>query len=157
MRALRLLALAAVALAGPAIAAPPASPACGLLTPEETTRLLAGTPMMIDGGPETAGTSSCSWVVQSNGNMLGLQTMKPEAFGGAPDSYYDLMISGVTNGGQKVEPIEGIGTKAVLIGDATAVNLVVMAQIGDKLLNVTSMTVGRDATIEVAKLAAGRM
>ncbi|MCC6918501.1 MAG: hypothetical protein IT548_04820 [Alphaproteobacteria bacterium] len=156
MKPLMTAALAAL-LAGPALAATPASPACALLTDEETAQLMKGTPMVIDGGPEASGTASCSWVEQSSGGMLGVQVMKPEAFGGTPQAYYDTMVAGVTGSGQKAEPIEGVGTKAILIADPTAANLVLMGLVGDRLLNVTTMVLGRDATIEAAKRAAGRM
>jgi hypothetical protein len=152
-----ILAALAVALAAPAFAATPASPACALLTDAEAKGYLGGDPMVSDGGPEMAGTSSCSWLVQSTTAVIGVQVMTPTAFGGAPDSYYDLMVSGVTNAGQKAEPVDGIGTRAVLISDAAATNLVLMAQVGDKLLNVTTMNVTREATIEASKQMAERM
>jgi hypothetical protein len=147
----------AFALIMPVMAATPASPACALLTDAELTGFLGGTATLMDGGPEMAGTSSCSWIVQSTGGMIGVHTMTPAAFGGAPDNYYDLMVSGVTNAGQTAEPLEGIGRKAVLISDPNGVNMVVMALVGDKLLNVTTMSVARETTLEAAKLMAGRM
>lgn len=158
MKAMMAMAAALMALAAPAAATvPPASPACALLSDAEIKGFLGGDPFMSDGGPEAAGTSSCSWLLQSTGGLLGVQVMTPAAFGGAPDTYYDLMISGATGAGQKSEPLEGIGKKAVLIADPTGANMVVMAQIGDKLLTVTTMSLKREVTIDATKLMAERM
>lgn len=151
------LAALAFALAAPAMAATPASPACALLTDEETAKFLGGTaPTLLDGGPETAGTSSCSWVA-SAGGMIGIQVMTPSAFGTTPDAYYDLMVGGVQNSGQKTEPVEGVGKKAMLIADPASTNFVVLALVGEKLLSLTTMSVPHDTALAIGKAAAGRM
>lgn len=151
------MAVLAFVLATPAFAATPASPACALLTDEETAQYLGGTaPMLMDGGPETAGTSSCSWVATAGG-MIGIQVMTPASFGTTPVAYYDLMVSGMQNAGQKTEPVEGIGSKAVMIADPHGVNLVLMALVGEKLLSLTTMSLPRDTVIAIGKAAAGRM
>lgn len=153
-------ALAAVCFLAPA-RADAVSPACKLLTDAEAEQVLGHKTMMSDGGAETMGMSSCSWVDGESFNAVGLSVMGGEAFGGStPDAAFEAQKSGLAAAGQgKVEDVPGVGDKAYLIdSSASGMNAISLNLLkGDKIVVVTGTGVPHDKIVEAAKLAAGHL